>query len=248
MTNIISALIPAREGSLRVPNKNIRDLNGHPTIAYTIQSAIDSKIFDSVIVASNSELVCKIAHHYGATHVIKRSEEDSTSTSLDIEWLKNLYAAGKLSTELFSILRPTSPLRSVRLIKECVDAFLNSSADSLRTISKVSEHPGKMWRITSGNILSPYLPQPKNSPATHAMQYQSLEELYVQTSVFEIAKTSVINDTNSREGNTVLGYITYGMDSHSIDSEEDFDYLKFLVNNNLALLPIIKKTPIKINL
>jgi CMP-N-acetylneuraminic acid synthetase len=248
MSNSISALIPAREGSLRVPNKNIRELNGHPTIAYTIQSAIDSKIFDSIIVASNSELVCKIAYHYGATQVIKRTEEDSTSTSLDIEWLKNLYSAGKLTTDLFSILRPTSPLRSVHLINECVDTFLNSNADSLRTITRVSEHPGKMWRTTSEGIISPYLIQPECSPATHAMQYQSLEELYVQTSVFEIAKTSVIKDTNSREGNTVLGYVTYGIDSHSIDSEEDFDYLKFLVNNNLALLPIIKKTPIKINL
>ena len=248
MTNSISALIPAREGSLRVPNKNIRDLNGHPTIAYTIQAAIDSKIFESTIVASNSELVCKIARHYGATQVIKRSEEDSTSTSLDIEWLKNLYAAGKLTTDLFSILRPTSPLRSIHLIKECVDAFLNSSADSLRTISKVSEHPGKMWRISAGSIISPYLTQPECSSATHAMQYQSLEELYVQTSVFEIAKTSVIKDTNSREGNTILGHITHGIDSHSIDSEKDFDYLKYLVNNNLALLPVIKKTPIKINL
>ena len=248
MANSISALIPAREGSLRVPNKNIRDLNGHPTIAYTIQTAIDSKIFDSIIVASNSELVCKIAHHYGATQVIKRTEEDSTSTSLDIEWLKNLYTAGKLTTDLFSILRPTSPLRSVHLIKECVDAFLDSSADSLRTISKVSEHPGKMWRISSGSIISPYLTQPECSPATHAMQYQSLEELYVQTSVFEIAKTSVIKDTNSREGATILGHITHGIDSHSIDSEKDFDYLKYLVNNNLALLPVIKKIPIKINL
>ena len=247
MTNSISALIPARQGSLRVPNKNIRDLNGHPTIAYTIQSAIDSKKFDSIIVASNSELVCRIAHHYGATQVIMRTEEDSTSTSLDIDWLKNLYSAGKLTTELFSILRPTSPLRSVQLINECVDAFLKSNADSLRTIAKVSEHPGKMWRITSGNIIRPYLNQPEHSPATHAMQYQSLDELYVQTSVFEIAKTSVIKDTNSREGNTVLGHITHGIDSHSIDSETDFDYLKYLVNNNLAFLPVIKKTPMKIN-
>ena len=243
MKNNITALIPARKGSLRVPNKNIRALNGHPTIAYTIQTALDSKIFDSVIVASDCEIVCKIAEYYGASKVVKRSDTDSTATSLDIDWLSNLYAAGHLETNLFSILRPTSPLRSVRLIYECVNKFLDSNGDSLRTVSKVKEHPGKMWQLTHNHIISPYINQVKNLPATHAMQYQSLQELYVQTSVVEIAKTSVIKETNSREGHIVLGHVTDGLDSHSIDSEADFEYLKFLVGANPVLLPVIGKKP-----
>jgi len=75
------------------------------------------------------------------------------------------------------------------------------------------------------------------------MQYQSLPELYVQTSVFEIAKTSVINETNSREGRTIMGVVTEGFDSHSIDSEADFEYLKYLVEVNPNYLPVISKKP-----
>ena len=75
------------------------------------------------------------------------------------------------------------------------------------------------------------------------MQYQSLPELYVQTSVFEIAKTSVINETNSREGRTIVGVVTDGIDSHSIDSEADFEYLKYLVEVNPDYLPVISKKP-----
>lgn len=239
----ISCVIPARYGSLRVPNKNIRNLNGHPIIAYSIQMALDSKIFESITVASNSEYICQIAEYYGASNVVKRPEEDSTSTSLDIEWLTNLYIGGHLNTEYFSIFRPTSPLRTLKLVNSCIDLFLQSNADSLRTISRVKEHPGKMWKIHNGGIITPYLNQTNKLSATHAMQYQSLPELYVQTSVFEIAKTSVISETNSREGNAVIGFVTEGIESHSIDSEADFEYLNYLVRVNPSYLPVIRKKP-----
>jgi len=242
----IIAIIPARKGSLRVPNKNIRNLDGHPLIAYSIQSAINSKIFQSIIVASDSDLICEIGNYYGATKSIKRGESDSSSTSLDIEWLKNLDKAGHLNSEFFAILRPTSPLRSENLIKRCIDAFLVSRADSLRTISKVTDHPGKMWRLEKGGIIHPYLKQEEFSHATHAMQYQSLEELFVQTSVLEIAKTTNIKGTESREGNIVMGYVTEGIESHSIDSEEDFEFLKYLISNNPKILPVIDKSPIRL--
>jgi CMP-N,N'-diacetyllegionaminic acid synthase len=241
----IIALIPARKGSLRVKNKNIRNLGGHPMISYSIQSAINSKMFQSIIVASDSELICEIGNYYGATKSIKRNESDSSSTSLDIEWLKNLDNAGELNAEFFAILRPTSPLRSENLIKRCVDAFIDSKVDSLRTISKVTEHPGKMWKLGKNGVIHPYLKQNKFSHATHAMQYQSLEELFVQTSVLEIAKTSNIKSTESREGDIVMGYVTEGLESHSIDSEGDFEYLKYLISNNPKLLPVIDKPPIR---
>jgi CMP-N-acetylneuraminic acid synthetase len=243
MKNKITALIPAREGSIRVQNKNIRILNSHPIVSYSIQTAIDSALFDSIIVASNSNEICAIAKYYGATQVIKRDNSDSSSTSTDIEWLRNLHLTGYLTTDFFAILRPTSPLRSIRLMQDCINNFLNSTADSLRTISKVKEHPGKMWCVKSENVIRPYLPQPQGLPASHAMQYQSLEELYVQTSVFEVAKTSVIKEFDSREGKNILGYVTSGFDSHAIDVEEDFDYLTYLVNKNPELLPVITKLP-----
>jgi CMP-N-acetylneuraminic acid synthetase len=154
---------------------------------------------------------------------------------------------GHLNTDYFSIFRPTSPLRTLKLVNSCIDLFLKSNADSLRTISKVKEHPGKMWEIHDGGTITPYLNQTNKVPATHAMQYQSLPELFVQTSVFEIAKTSVINETNSREGKAIIGVVTEGIDSHSIDSEADFEYLKYLVEVNPNFLPIISKKPFSDN-
>ena len=62
----IVALIPARSGSKRVPDKNIRPLAGHPLIAYSIAAALQSGIFDAVIVSTDSDRYADIARHYGA--------------------------------------------------------------------------------------------------------------------------------------------------------------------------------------
>ena len=62
----IVALIPARAGSKRVPDKNIRPLAGHPLIAYTIAAAIESNIFTDVIVSTDSQRYAEVVKHYGA--------------------------------------------------------------------------------------------------------------------------------------------------------------------------------------
>jgi CMP-N-acetylneuraminic acid synthetase len=178
--------------------------------------------------------------HYGVDEGFKRDISDSSSTSLDIHWLTNLYASNRINTEYFAILRPTSPQRSVNLITECVRQYLESGCDSLRTISLVQEHPGKMWRLNSGGIAQPYLTQQIDQPASHAMQYGSLETLYVQTSVFEIARTEVIVSTKSREGKSIYGFLTSGVDSFAIDTPSDLDYLEFMIAKNSKLLPEFK--------
>jgi CMP-N-acetylneuraminic acid synthetase len=60
------ALVPARGGSKRVPNKNVRRLGLHPLIAYTIRPAIESGVFDAVVVSTDSRETAEIARHYGA--------------------------------------------------------------------------------------------------------------------------------------------------------------------------------------
>ena len=70
------AIIPARGGSQRIPMKNIKMFHGKPIIAYSINAAIDSRIFDRVIVSTDSEEIAKVARQYGA-EVIMRSEEMS---------------------------------------------------------------------------------------------------------------------------------------------------------------------------
>src|SRR5210317_1800117 len=110
----IVALIPARSGSKRVPDKNIRLLAGHPLMAYSIAAALQSKIFKKVIVSTDSQRYADIAGHYGAEVPFLRPAKIAGDTSPDIEWvvhtLSQLRENGQ-DYECFSILRPTSPFR-----------------------------------------------------------------------------------------------------------------------------------------
>ena len=81
------AFIPARSGSLRVPNKNIMMINGHPLLAYAISGAINSGLFDHVVVCTDSEDYASVARKYGAFVPEIRPSDISHSTSPDREWV-----------------------------------------------------------------------------------------------------------------------------------------------------------------
>src|SRR5688572_21054602 len=120
------ALIPARQGSKRVPGKNVRALGGHPMLAYTIAPAIESGVFDRVIVSTDSDEIAAIARHYGAEVPFLRPAAFAGDTSPDIEWLEHLLTELRRqgrSWDAFSILRPTSPFRSAAMIRRAFERF-----------------------------------------------------------------------------------------------------------------------------
>jgi len=103
-----------------------------------------------------------------------------------------------------------------------------------------------MWKILeTDKPMVPFLVQPPDQTATHAMQYQSLEPLYVQTSVLEIAKTEVLEKYKNREGRTVSAYVSDGYESIAIDTELDWKVVKILSTEDPKLLPVITKTPFR---
>ena len=188
------ALIPARSGSKRVADKNIRPLAGHPLIAYTIAAARQSGVFRDVVVSTDSERYAAIARHYGAETPFLRPEEISGDTSPDIEWvdytLRRLAREGR-RYECFSILRPTSPFRLPETIRRAWSEFrAESGVDSLRAVEKCSQHPGKMW-IVRGRRMMPLLPFGPEDRPWHSSQYPSLPVVYVQNASLEIAWTLI---------------------------------------------------------
>src|SRR6187551_3439207 len=87
------ALVPARAGSQRVPGKNVRELAGHPLLAYSIASAQESGIFGAVIVSTDSPEIAAVAERYGAEVPGIRPAEMAGSASPDIEWVRHTIAA-----------------------------------------------------------------------------------------------------------------------------------------------------------
>ena len=239
------ALIPARSGSKRVPDKNIKDLDGHPMLAYTIRSAIDSGVFDSVICATDSSHYADVAKHYGAEVPFLRSKEMSGDKSPDIEWvswiLEQLKQDGR-SYENFSILRPTSPFRLPSTIRRAWKIFnTDSTADSLRAVTKCKQHPGKMWVIRNQRML-PVMPFTNNNETPwHSSQYTSLPEIYVQDASLEIARTDIVKNKNTIAGEIIIPFISQGLEGFDINDPEDWLLAEHYIKKGVAKLPLIKK-------
>ena len=232
-------LIPARSGSERVPGKNVAPLAGHPLIAYSIASALESGVFGAVVVSTDSEEIAEVARRYGADVPGLRPAEISTATSQDVEWL--LHAMDSRDDELFAILRPTSPFRSAGTILRALDRLLElgDQADSIRAVEPVKQHPGKMWTL-AGDLIEPLLPQPEGETPLHSRQFKSLPAVYAQNSSLEIAWSRVLDGPlPTISGMRVAPFFTEGAEGFSIDYPGDIEHAEQMVASGEAVLPAV---------
>jgi CMP-N,N'-diacetyllegionaminic acid synthase len=247
------ALIPARHGSKRVPGKNVRLLAGHPMLAYTIAPALESGVFDAVMVSTDSEEIAAIARHYGAEVPFLRPPAFAGDTSPDIEWLEHhlgtLREQGR-SWDCFSLLRPTSPFRSAAMIRRAWALFTSQvGADSLRAIEKCAQHPGKMW-VVHGERMSPlldqYQSQIKNHESRiataapwHSTPYQALPPVYVQNASLEMAWTRVVLEQRTIAGDVLVPFITEGHEGFDINDPYDWMVAERLLADGAVSLPAV---------
>jgi CMP-N,N'-diacetyllegionaminic acid synthase len=231
------ALIPARSGSERVRDKNVRPLAGHPLLAYAIASARQSGVFDRVVCSTDSGKIAEVAQRYGAEVPFLRPTELATSTSPDIEWITHALDAVDEHFDLFAIVRATNPFRGPDVLRRGLEQLLATpEADSIRAVELVKQHPGKMW-IVEGKTMRPLLDQAHLDVAWHAGQYQALPPIYVQNSALEIAWTRVVSQTGSREGKVVAPFFTEGTEGFNIDDEDDWERARSLLDEGDATLP-----------
>lgn len=247
MTRLL-AFIPARVGSQRVKLKNIRPLAGHPLLAYAIQTALQSGVFDRVVVSTDSQAIADIARYYGADVPFLRPAEYATTTSPDIEWLSHAFEHLGEPFDAFAIIRVTSPFRHVDTIQRAHAQFLETPGiDSLRAVQKVKEHPGKMW-VIDGATMTPLIPQDHLEVPYHARQYQDCPEVYVQNSSLEMAWARVVPETHSREGKIIAPFLTNETEGFSIDYEQDWFLAEHWLQENLAELTAIPMAPYQLDL
>lgn len=241
------AFVPARSGSVRVKDKNIRPLMGHPLMAYSIAAARGSGVFQAVVVSTDSDAYAEVARHYGA-EVLMRPAELAAATSPDIDWV--LHALGALDDQgrrpdAFSIVRPTSPFRKPATIRRAWDQFLAAEgAHSIRAVEKVSQHPGKMWVVEEGaRRMRPLLPQPAEGPPWHSRQMPSLPPVFVQNASLEIAWTGMALATGSIAGTEIAPFFTEGDEGMDINQPYDWFWAEQAIAAGEARLPEIDRAP-----
>jgi len=244
-THAAIAFVPARSGSERVPQKNVRQLAGHPLLAYAIETALQSGVFERVVVSTDSEEIAGVARWYGADVPFLRPPEFATSTSPDIEWLRYTLETMPERYDLFALIRATNPFRGPEVVRRGLDQLLATpEADSLRAVELVKQHPGKTWVLEEGGrLMRPLLDQSHLEVTWHAGQYQALPPVYVQNSALEVAWTRVVTETGTREGRVVAPFLTEGHEGFNVDDEEDWERAERLVASGRAELPAVGHAP-----
>lgn len=195
------AIITARGGSKRIPKKNIKSFCGKPILAYSIQAALESGIFDTVMVSTDSEEIAAVAKEYGAEVPFLRSDATSNdyATTADVlmEVLDQYSAAGK-NFDWFCCLYPTAPFVTAEKLRHAADSFLNSGHDSLMPVVRYSFPPQRAMVLRDGNLVYQY-------PEYARARSQDLEPIYhdcgqfyfCQTQPFITSKTIVTGNTQA---------------------------------------------------
>ena len=238
-------------------------------IAYTIGAALESRVFDAVIVSTDSEEIAAVARHYGAEVPFLRPAVFATDTSPDIEWLEHaleeLRARGR-TWDCFSLLRPTSPFRTADTIRRAWMRFTaQHGVDSLRAVEKCAQHPGKMW-IVRGERMFPLLPfglvapnprsgenglvppKPRSGEGGadqpwHSTPYQALPPVYVQNASLEIAWTRVVRERRTIAGDVLVPFLTEGYEGFDINDAADWMVAERLLADGTVTLPKVAKEP-----
>jgi CMP-N,N'-diacetyllegionaminic acid synthase len=146
--------IPARAGSKRLPGKNLRTLAGKPVIAYTIEVAQQSGLFESVYVCTEDEEIADVARAHGASVPILMPEElcgDLVASHIPCQHMAAHLAGLGNATDTLVCLQPTSPLRSVEDLRSAVNKFQTSDFDFLVSVTPVDPHDFHWAVVPDGN-------------------------------------------------------------------------------------------------
>ena len=217
MKNI--AIIPARSGSKGVPDKNIKLLNGKPLMAYTIEAAIKSKMFDTVMVSTDSERYANIARQYGAEVPFFRSAENSSDTASSWDMVQEVldeYKKIDKEFESFCLLQPTSPLRTDQDIVSAYRLYEEKASFAVISVCEAEHSPLWCGHLPKNHEFIDFIDERNtNQRQTWGKFYRLNGAIYiVNISKFRFDKFLYHN-----------GSFAYIMDqSHSIDIDTSLDF------------------------
>ena len=222
----VLALIPARGGSKGIPRKNIRDFAGAPLIAYSIAAGLQAQHVTRVIVSTNDEEIAAVARQWGAETPFLRptelAQDDITDLPVFQQALAWLAEYEAYHPEFVVQLRPTSPVRPVRLIDEAIELMLtNPQADCVRGVVPSGQNPFKMWQIEpDSHQLKPLLSLPNVKEPYNAPR-QELPKTYWQTGHIDVIRTSTILEKGSLTGDVILPILIDPRYTVDIDTPSD---------------------------
>lgn len=222
------AIIPARGGSKRLPNKNIRLLGGKPLIFWTIDAAIKSNIFDVVFVSTDNQTISDISLRAGACVPFLRPEHLATdeATTNDVithmvQWVEVTY--GNVSE--ITLLQPTSPLRNENHIIEAHQLFKDKNAEVVVSVCELDHPIAYCNKLPADDSLDGFITESNNKRG------QELEKYYRINGAIYIFDRKFVGNLSKIYGEKSYAYKMEKNCSVDIDDEYDFDFTKFLMDS-----------------
>ena len=195
------AIITARGGSRRIPGKNIREFCGKPIIAYSIEAAIKSGLFEEVMVSTDSEEIAETARNYGASIPFMRSEQTSndyaTTDDVVLETVTRYQEMG-IVYDYVCCIYPTAPLISVKRLREAFRLLEeNREADSVLPVVRFSFPPQRGMIIRSGYVDYQW-------PENAMKRSQDLETIYHDCGSFYLCRTASLMKNKEIQGKKAI--------------------------------------------
>ena len=218
MNNI--AIIPARSGSKGLVDKNIKLLAGKPLLAYSVEAAIESGVFNTVMVSTDSEEYAQIARSFGAEVPFLRSEKTSSDTASSwdavAEVLERYHEMGK-DFDTFMLLQPTSPLRTSDNIREAYEEMENKRAKSVISLCEVDHSPLQCNVLAETLSLEGFIRK-----ETKGKRRQDMPVFYRFNGAIYLSNVDFFLENHDIYREQCYAYIMNKRDSIDIDDEYDF--------------------------
>ncbi len=222
------AIIPARSGSKGLKDKNIKLLKGKPLLAYTIEAAKESGVFDEIMVSTDSQQYADIAKQWGANVPFLRSDELSNDTSSSWDVVKEVIEKYKdLETDFdtVALLQPTSPLRTLNDIIEGYKVMEEKTANFVVGVCEMDHSP--LWANTLPEDLSM---ENFIRPEVVKVPRQNIPTYYRINGALYIVKVDYLMRTPDIYGDRSFASVMKKENSIDIDDQMDFTIAEVLIS------------------
>lgn len=216
MSSIV--IITARGGSKRIPKKNIKEFCGKPIIAYSIDAALSSDMFDEVMVSTDSKEIKAVAEQYGASVPFLRSEATSNDFATTADVLLEVvqeYKKRGMEFDTIACIYPTAPFVTSERIRDAMAKFHDEDGDSLLTMVRYGFPPQRAMVIKEGKAAFQY-------PQYERTRSQDLEPIYHDCGQFYIIRTEVFLKERTLITKNTIPYIMPEEEVQDIDTISDW--------------------------
>jgi CMP-N,N'-diacetyllegionaminic acid synthase len=218
----VLGLIPARGGSKGVPGKNIRLLNGKPLLAFTAETALQSKRLAHVVLSTDDDEIAAVGRKYNLCVPFMRPPELARDDTPTLPVVRHALLKMEEKGERFDavcLLQPTNPLRRASDIDACVKLLIESDADSVVSILPVPHEYNPKWVFWMNETNQMSL---ATGDAELVSRRQDLPPAYHRDGSIYLTRRETILEKNSLYGDCVIGYEISPEFSANIDTEADW--------------------------